>query len=298
MLSGSDLSAAIEGRNIFQPIMHVITELESEKKSLAGKVIPLLSMMKTVLESFNSKTECVKQLKSALLDQFNSRFQHIELVDGLAIATLLDPRFKALHLQPISHANAVTMVSEKLKYFEREERGRRCASTKIVDNVSSQLNNDDENLWKIHDRLVVERTASMEHDKPGNISSELRNFLHQQVIPRNSDPLEAWDTIKTEYPNLYFIASDYLSRMNRLCVGFLVQAAEFIGSFDLDSKSVLRYDETYAPVVRYTSLRYLFALAIRHDLVIDQMDALTVFLQGDLDEEIYMEQPPCFTDDN
>ncbi|XP_055522718.1 zinc finger BED domain-containing protein 4-like [Wyeomyia smithii] len=206
MLSGSDLSAAIEGRNILQPIMHVITELESEKKSLAEKVIPLLSMMKTVLESFNSKTECVKQLKSALLDQFNSRFQHIELVDGLAIATLLDPRFKALHLQPISHANAVTMVSEKLKYFEREERGRRCASTKIVDNVSSQLNNGDGNLWKIHDRLVVERTASMEHDKPGNISSELRNFLHQQVIPRTSDPLEAWDTIKTEYPNLYYIA--------------------------------------------------------------------------------------------
>lgn len=27
------------------------------------------------------------------------------------------------------------------------------------------------------------------------------------------------------------------------------------------------------------------------------MDAVTAFLQGDLDEEIYMEQPPCFVDD-
>lgn len=52
--------------------------------------------------------------------------------------------------------------------------------------------------------------------------------------------------------------------------------------------------ETYSPVVRHSSLRYLFALAARHNLLVDQMDAVTAFLQSDLDEEIYMEQPPCF----
>ncbi|XP_055522420.1 zinc finger protein 208-like [Wyeomyia smithii] len=65
---------------------------------------------------------------------------------------------------------------------------------------------------------------------------------------------------------------------------------------DAEGKGI-DYDETYAPVVRCSSLRYLFALAIRHDLVIGQMDAVTAFLQGDLDEEIYMEQP-YFADDN
>lgn len=54
------------------------------------------------------------------------------------------------------------------------------------------------------------------------------------------------------------------------------------------------YDETYTPVVRHSSLRYLFALAAKHNLYVDQMDAVTAFLQGDLEEEIYMEQPPCF----
>lgn len=56
------------------------------------------------------------------------------------------------------------------------------------------------------------------------------------------------------------------------------------------------YEETYAPVVRYSSLRYLFALAARLDMKVDQMDAITAFLQGELSEEIYMEQPPCFVD--
>ena len=56
------------------------------------------------------------------------------------------------------------------------------------------------------------------------------------------------------------------------------------------------YDETYSPVVRHSSLRYLFALAAKYDLDIQQMGAVTAFLQGDLTEEIFMEQPPLFED--
>lgn len=49
------------------------------------------------------------------------------------------------------------------------------------------------------------------------------------------------------------------------------------------------YDETYSPVVRHSSLRYLFAMAAKHNLDIQQMDAITAFLQGDVTEEIYMQ---------
>lgn len=54
------------------------------------------------------------------------------------------------------------------------------------------------------------------------------------------------------------------------------------------------YEETYSPVVRYTTIRYLFALAAKYDLQIDQMDAVSAFLQGEIDKEIYMQQPEQF----
>lgn len=58
------------------------------------------------------------------------------------------------------------------------------------------------------------------------------------------------------------------------------------------------YEEVYAPVVRYSTIRYLMALAVEHDLEIEQMDAVTAFLQGKLkDEEIYMDQPEGFIKD-
>ncbi|XP_072066951.1 uncharacterized protein [Arachis hypogaea] len=52
----------------------------------------------------------------------------------------------------------------------------------------------------------------------------------------------------------------------------------------------LDYFDTYAPVARMTSIRALIALASIHKLHIHQIDVKTAFLNGDLNEEIYVEQ--------
>ena len=54
------------------------------------------------------------------------------------------------------------------------------------------------------------------------------------------------------------------------------------------------YFDTYAPVARITSIRLLFALASIYNLCIHQMDVNIAFLNGDLNEEVYMEQPEGF----
>ena len=51
------------------------------------------------------------------------------------------------------------------------------------------------------------------------------------------------------------------------------------------------FTETFAPVVRFSSLRAILAIAAAADYEIHQMDVKTAFLNGDLDEDIYMEQP-------
>jgi len=52
--------------------------------------------------------------------------------------------------------------------------------------------------------------------------------------------------------------------------------------------------DTYSPVARITTNRVLIVMAAIHNLKIHQMDVKTVFLNGDLDEEIYMDQPEGF----
>lgn len=56
------------------------------------------------------------------------------------------------------------------------------------------------------------------------------------------------------------------------------------------------YTETFAPVVRQSSLRTLFALTAEMNLKMKHLDVDTAFLYGELDEEVYLEQPQGFRD--
>ena len=58
------------------------------------------------------------------------------------------------------------------------------------------------------------------------------------------------------------------------------------------------YFETYAPVVSLAAVRCFLALVAHFDLECDQMDVVTAFLNGELDEDIYMEVPAGFKDPN
>ncbi|GKE41568.1 retrovirus-related pol polyprotein from transposon TNT 1-94 [Tanacetum coccineum] len=56
------------------------------------------------------------------------------------------------------------------------------------------------------------------------------------------------------------------------------------------------YDETYTPVARLESIRILLAYACELDLKLFQMDIKSAFLNGFINEEVYVAQPPGFID--
>lgn len=47
----------------------------------------------------------------------------------------------------------------------------------------------------------------------------------------------------------------------------------------------------FAPVARITTLRFILALANQFDYNVNDMDVNTAFLNGDLEEDIYMQIP-------
>jgi len=54
------------------------------------------------------------------------------------------------------------------------------------------------------------------------------------------------------------------------------------------------YNEVFSPVAKYSTIRLLCSLVALFDLELDQMDVITAFLYGTLDEVIYMKQPEGF----
>ena len=59
-------------------------------------------------------------------------------------------------------------------------------------------------------------------------------------------------------------------------------------------KEGVDYEETFSPVAMLKSIRTLLSIATYYDYEIWQMDVKTTFLNGNVDESIYMTQPELF----
>jgi hypothetical protein len=58
----------------------------------------------------------------------------------------------------------------------------------------------------------------------------------------------------------------------------------------------LDFEETYAPVVRLEAIRMFLAFAAHHDFKLYQIDVKNAFLNGPIQELVYVEQSPGFED--
>jgi hypothetical protein len=56
------------------------------------------------------------------------------------------------------------------------------------------------------------------------------------------------------------------------------------------------YEKTYSPIAKMITIRTIIIMATTKGWSLHQMDVKNVFFHGDLQEEVYMEQPPGYVD--
>lgn len=135
--------------------------------------------------------------------------------------------------------------------------------------------------------------------EPKNIS-DVENSEHKiewtKAMKEEMDSLDKNETwVICELPKgrkaigckwLYKVKTDLNGEVDRFKARLVVQG--FSQKFGID------YDEVFAPVVKQSTLRILLSIASFKKLKVYQFDVKTAFLNGILNEEIYMKQPPGF----
>ncbi|UYV61209.1 hypothetical protein LAZ67_1003818 [Cordylochernes scorpioides] len=61
-----------------------------------------------------------------------------------------------------------------------------------------------------------------------------------------------------------------------------------------NQKPGVDYEESFAPVMKLDSLRTLIAIASQQNMKIEQYDVKTAYLNAELKDEVYLEQPEGF----
>ncbi len=95
---------------------------------------------------------------------------------------------------------------------------------------------------------------------------------------------KTWELVKRE-PQMHVLPCKYVFRVKNGGPKARVVALGCHQLYGVD------YLETFAPVVKLTTIRAMLALAAPLDLECEQMDFTTAFLNGDIDETIYMQIP-------
>lgn len=180
--------------------------------------------------------------------------------------------------QTLSEEELVVKKADKPKTVHTGKPGR----SKKVRNVINAAKN-----------VEVEIPQTVEDALNGVNSSEWRESMRKEY-----DALVANDTWSlVELPKgKKAIGSKWVFALKRNKYGQVEKFKSRLVAKGCSQQWGVDYTETFSPVIRYETIRMLFALAAEQKMYVHQMDVCTAYLNGELSEEVYMRQPQEFVD--
>jgi hypothetical protein len=103
---------------------------------------------------------------------------------------------------------------------------------------------------------------------------------------------KTWVLVKPP-PDTNIVGCKWVMKLKVMPDGSVKYKARLVAQ-GFTQKPGIDYEETYSPVVRYASLRALFGLAAHYSWEVHHMDVKSAYLNGTLQETIYMRQPEGF----
>ncbi|KAJ9535405.1 hypothetical protein OSB04_un001481 [Centaurea solstitialis] len=141
----------------------------------------------------------------------------------------------------------------------------------------NQVNQAPEYYYGFH---ITKEGDTLVNDKTFDSADEPSNYKEAMAGPEAAKWKEAMESeIQSMYNNHVWELVDHTP--GRKTVGYTQTQG-------------IDYDETFSLVAKIKSIRILLAIIAFHDYEIWQMDVKTAFLNGKLDEDVYMAQPEGF----
>ncbi len=90
------------------------------------------------------------------------------------------------------------------------------------------------------------------------------------------------------------IGCKWVFKLKKDATGKIIRYKARLVAQGFTQKFGVDYDEVFAPVAHPVTTRILLSVASKENLIVKQFDIKSAFLNGDLNEEVYMKQPPGY----
>jgi hypothetical protein len=98
-----------------------------------------------------------------------------------------------------------------------------------------------------------------------------------------------WESVDKPNPKKHnIIGRKWIFRNKQDENGIVVRNKSHLVAQGYTQVEGIDFDETYAPVARLEAIRILFTYANYNDILIYQMDVKSAFVNGEIDEEVYV----------
>ena len=137
-----------------------------------------------------------------------------------------------------------------------------------------------------------------ETDEPNSVEDALSNPNWVQAMKSEMNAMHdnnTWELVPRPVGK-NIVGSRWIFKIKRNADGSINRYKARLVAQGFSQEQGIDFSEVFSPVARSVTIRSLLAVANIHNLEIHQMDVTTAFLNGDLDYEIYMEQPRGFID--
>lgn len=206
MLQANEIVVLKEIEKILKPFQNVTEEMSAEKYVTASKAIPIIKCLRTLLDAITPTSDLAKQLKYSLQSELSKRFENIQQVHLFSVATILDPRFKKIHLdEALSLSKTITYINRSLNLNTRNDDDPVAASSEP--SISSGTSIKDQDIWQVHHEKIMAANTSIAKN------TELDLYIATPLSNLKADPLDISKSSERTFPQLTDLALRHLSVM-------------------------------------------------------------------------------------
>lgn len=199
--------------DLLKPLEVLTRKISGEKYFTSSRVIPQVRFLKKDFAKLEGtlKTDISKLSLGILNKAIAKRFGKVESNHFLAVATILDPRFKKVYFTDIvALTNALNRINSLIKRDLQNANSTNVPQPQPEEGpVAPEASKEEDEFWQFHREFSKQNHTGS--DEFVGYHPELKLYLDLALEDPKSDPIQYWCDQKKNFPHLAKVALKYVS---------------------------------------------------------------------------------------